>query len=135
MNLREILNEDIIDLEVEGTTKDEVLHNMATLLLNNGYINDVEQFRDHKLMVSADDQQPLDYGQYYYHQIIGLDVETTDGRHLGKIKEILSPGANDVWVVERPEKRDLLLPVIDDVVKNVDLDKNLVTVELMEGLE
>ena len=38
-------------------------------------------------------------------------------------------------VVERPEKRDLLLPVIDDVVKNVDLDKNLVTVELMEGLE
>ena len=36
MNLREILNEDIIDLEVEGTTKDEVLHNMATLLLNNG---------------------------------------------------------------------------------------------------
>ena len=44
MNLREILNEDIIDLEVEGTTKDEVLHNMATLLLNNGYINDVEQF-------------------------------------------------------------------------------------------
>ncbi|MBB1080187.1 ribosome maturation factor RimM [Limosilactobacillus sp. STM2_1] len=98
-------------------------------------INDVEKFRDHELMVSADDQQPLDDGQYYYHQIIGLAVETTDGQKLGKIKEILSPGANDVWVVERPGKRDLLLPVIDDVIKKVDLDNQLVKVELMEGLE
>lgn len=122
-----------LPLTIESTRQ----HKGFVLVKFVGYdnINDVEQFRDHELMVSADDQQPLDDGQYYYHQIIGLDVETTDGRHLGKIKEILSPGANDVWVVERPEKRDLLLPVIDDVVKNVDLDKNLVTVELMEGLE
>ena len=40
-----------------------------------------------------------------------------------------------MWVVESPENRELLLPVIDDVVNHVDLDKNLVTVELMEGLE
>ena len=111
-----------LPLTIESTRQ----HKGFVLVKFVGYdnINGVEQFRDHELMVSADDQQ-----------IIGLDVETTDGRHLGKIKEILSPGANDVWVVERPEKRDLLLPVIDDVVKNVDLDKNLVTVELMEGLE
>ena len=47
----------------------------------------------------------------------------------------MSPGANDVWVVERSGKQDLLLPVIKDVIKDVDLDKHLVTVELMEGLE
>lgn len=112
-------------------------HKGFVLVKFAGYdnINDVEKFRDHELMVSADDQQPLDDGQYYYHQIIGLDVETTDGQKLGKIKEILSPGANDVWVVERPEKKDLLLPVIDDVIKKVDLDQQLVIVELMEGLE
>lgn len=98
-------------------------------------INDVQGFRDHELMVSAADQQPLDDGQYYYHQIIGLDVKTTDDETIGTIKEILSPGANDVWVVQRPGKKDLLLPVIDDVVKDVDLDKNEVLVELMEGLE
>ena len=51
------------------------------------------------------------------------------------IKEILSPGANDVWVVKRAGQSDLLLPVIDDVVKNIDLDKGEVDVELMEGLE
>lgn len=91
-----------LPLTIESTRQ----HKGFVLVKFVGYdnINGVEQFRDHELMVSADDQQPLDDGQYYYHQIIGLDVETTDGRHLGKIKEILSPGANDVWVVERPEK-------------------------------
>ena len=98
-------------------------------------INDVQAFRDHELMVSVKDQQPLEDGQYYYHQIIGLSVKTVDGEELGTIKEILSPGANDVWVVQRDGKKDLLLPVIDDVVKDVDLDAGEVTVELMEGLE
>lgn len=98
-------------------------------------INDVQAFRDHELMVSGKDQQPLEDGQYYYHQIIGLSVKTVDGEELGTIKEILSPGASDVWVVQRDGKKDLLLPVIDDVVKDVDLDAGEVTVELMEGLE
>lgn len=98
-------------------------------------INDVQAFRDHELMVSGKDQQPLEDGQYYYHQIIGLSVKTVDGEELGTIKEILSPGANDVWVVQRDGKKDLLLPVIDNVVKDVDLDAGEVTVELMEGLE
>ena len=98
-------------------------------------INDVQAFRDHELMVSGKDQQPLEDGQYYYHQIIGLSVKTVDGEELGTIKEILSPGANDVWVVQRDGKKDLLLPVIDDVFKDVDLDAGEVTVELMEGLE
>lgn len=60
---------------------------------------------------------------------------TEDGEQLGKIKEIMAPGANDVWVVTRADKDDLLLPVIDQVVKRVELDKHQVVVELMEGLE
>lgn len=120
-------------LEIEKARQ----HKGMMLVKFKGYdnINDVEHFRDHELMVSAADQQPLADGQYYYHQIIGLTVETLDGRILGKIKEILAPGANDVWVVERSGKPDLLLPVIDDVVKEVDLTNKLVKVELMEGLE
>lgn len=97
-------------------------------------INDVQKFRDHELMVSEADQQELEDGQYYYRQIIGLTVKTTDGDELGTIKEIM-PGANDVWVVDRPDKEDLLLPVIDDVVKKVDLKNHQVLVELMEGLD
>ncbi|MCH4123424.1 MAG: ribosome maturation factor RimM [Levilactobacillus sp.] len=100
-------------------------------------INDVEIYKQSTLKVTdnelaASDLQP---GEYYYHQIVGLQVVTVDGEKLGEIKEILSPGANDVWVVARPGKDDLLLPKIDDVVKKVDLDAGQVTVELMEGLE
>lgn len=98
-------------------------------------INEVERFRNCFLSVSEDQQAELEDGQYYYHQIIGLDVVTDDGRHLGKIKEIMSPGANDVWVVQRTNQQDLLLPVIKDVIKKVDLDQQVVTVELLEGLE
>lgn len=65
--------------------------------------------------------------------IIGLHV-LEDGTELGKVKEILSPGANDVWVVQRPKKADILLPYIASVVKEVDLEAGVVRVEIPEGL-
>lgn len=122
-----------LELRVEAARP----HKGAMLVKFVGYdnINDVQAFRGHQLLVAAEDQQPLADGEYYYHQIIGLKVVTTDGRDLGKISEIMSPGANDVWVVQRPDKGELLLPKIDDVIKQVDLANQVVTVELMEGLE
>lgn len=100
-------------------------------------INDVEIFKQSTLKVTDNELESNDLrpGEYYYHQIVGLDAVTVDGENLGKIKEILSPGANDVWVVARPGKSDLLLPKIDQVIKRVDLDQGKVIVELMEGLD
>lgn len=100
-------------------------------------INDVEIYKQGTLKVTDNELETGDLqpGEYYYHQIVGLKVVTEDGEELGKIKEILAPGANDVWVVDRPGKDDLLLPKIDQVIKTVDLDAGQVTVELMEGLE
>ncbi|BAP85595.1 16S rRNA-processing protein RimM [Paucilactobacillus hokkaidonensis JCM 18461] len=97
-------------------------------------INLIEKYKTCDLMVTQDEQQSLPKGQYYYHEIIGLNVETEAGEQLGTISEVLAPGANDVWVVKRPQQADLLLPVIDDVVKKVDLENKRVVVELMEGL-
>lgn len=104
-------------------------------LKNYDNINDVLPFAKGKLQVSEDQQESLPAGQYYYRQIVGLDVADIAGQHLGKVKEIMPTGANDVWVVERTGQQDLLLPAIPDVVKKVDLDKGTITVELMEGLE
>lgn len=106
------------------------------LIKFNGFedINLIEKYKNCDLMVTQADQQPLPRGQYYYREIIGLNVVTEDGEQLGTISEILAPGANDVWVVKRPQQADLLLPVIDDVVKQVDLKNKQVIVELMEGL-
>lgn len=99
-------------------------------------INEVEQYKGWVLKVSADKLLELDEGEYYYHEIIGCRVVTEEGEELGLISEILSPGANDVWVVDRPKGsgKQLLLPVIDEVVKNVNTKEKLVTVHLMEGL-
>ena len=98
-------------------------------------INLIEGFKGFDIKISEDQQQDLEDGSYYYHQIIGLDAVTLDGEKIGKISEILAPGANDVWVVNRKGKKELLLPVIDDVIKKVDLEQGLVVVDLLEGLD
>ena len=98
-------------------------------------INLIEGFKGFDIKISEDQQQDLEDGSDYYHQIIGLDAVNLEGEKIGKISEILAPGANDVWVVKRKGKKELLLPVIDDVIKKVDLEQGLVVVDLLEGLD
>lgn len=98
------------------------------------HINDVEKYKGCSLKVAEENLSELEDDEFYYHEIIGLDVYEKDV-FIGKIKEILQPGANDVWVVARKGKRDLLLPYIPPVVLNVDIAGNRVDVELLEGLD
>lgn len=118
------------------TIKTHRKHKNFDLVSFEGYpnINDVEVFRDGILKVSKDDLIDLDEGEFYYHQIIGLTVVDETGKELGKIKEILSPGANDVWVVQRPKQKDALIPYIESVVKEIDIESGVVHVEIPEGL-
>lgn len=97
-------------------------------------INQVEKYKGWSVKVGEDQLAELDEDEYYYHEIVGCTVVTADGQELGHITEILSPGANHVWVVKRPKGRDILLPVIDEVIVDVDVEAKRVTVELMEGL-
>lgn len=98
------------------------------------HINDIEKYRDFSLKVAEEDLTDLEDGEFYYHEIIGLEVYENDVL-LGTIKEILQPGANDVWVVKRKGKRDLLLPYIPPVVLGIDIEQGRVDVEIPEGLD
>ena len=98
------------------------------------HINEVEKYKGCSIKVAEEDLTELEEDEFYYHEIIGLDVYEKDVL-IGQIKEILQPGANDVWVVARKGKRDLLLPYIPPVVLNVDIAGNRVDVELLEGLD
>ncbi|CQR24460.1 16S rRNA-processing protein RimM [Streptococcus varani] len=98
------------------------------------HINDVEKYKGFTLKVAEENLTDLEDDEFYYHEIIGLDVYEKDVL-IGTIKEILQPGANDVWVVARKGKRDLLLPYIPPVILNVDIANNRVDVEIMEGLD
>ncbi|MGN7383287.1 ribosome maturation factor RimM [Paenibacillus sp. SAFN-117] len=97
-------------------------------------INQVEKYKGWMLKVTEEDLVDLEEGEYYYHQIIGCTVQTEEGEVLGTIDEILSPGANDVWVVNRPQGKPVLVPVIDDVLINVDVAGKRVTIRVMEGM-
>ncbi|WP_084600110.1 ribosome maturation factor RimM [Pontibacillus litoralis] len=114
------------------------MHKNFHLLHFQGYdnVNDVEAFKGGVLTITAEQQTPLDEGEYYYHEIIGCTVYTTAGEEIGIVKEILSPGANDVWVVKRKQAKlkDALIPYIADVVHRVDIDNKHIVIEPMEGL-
>ncbi|MGY3766875.1 ribosome maturation factor RimM [Vagococcus vulneris] len=100
------------------------------------WINDVEHYRDGILKISKDELGDLEENAFYYHEIIGLSVYDKDGNKLGSIKEILSPGANDVWVVQQEgkNKKDILLPYIESVILSVDVANDKVVVDIPEGL-
>lgn len=98
-------------------------------------INDVEAWKGMQLCVRESQLMPLAEGTYYIHQLVGLDVYSDDNRFVGKLVEVLSPGANDVYVVRGPlQSKDLLLPAIPPCIKSVDLANRRMTVHLMEGL-
>ncbi|GLB46831.1 ribosome maturation factor RimM [Philodulcilactobacillus myokoensis] len=115
------------------------MHQQFILLHFKNYdsINDVELFKQDSLKISEDQlsDQDLKPGEYYYHQIIGLNVVDNDNHHIGVINDIMSTGANDVWVVKRKNKPELLLPKIPQVIKKVDLDNHKVIVVLMKGMD
>jgi 16S rRNA processing protein RimM len=85
------------------------------------------------VMAAVADLPPLKEGEFYYFQLVGAEVMLTDGRRLGAIAEIFSTGAHDVWVV-RDGGREVLVPVIADVVKAMDLGARRVTIEPLPGL-
>lgn len=93
-----------------------------------------DALRGEELTVPPDQLDPLPEGVYYHFQIIGMQVESRDGEPLGVVKEIITTGGNDVYVIAKQGRRDVLIPAIPDVVLNVDLAKNLMLVDLPDGL-
>ena len=100
---------------IELIIKSHRNHKSFDLLTFEGYenINEVEKFKEGILKVQEDQLQDLEEGEYYFHEIVGCTVRTTAGEELGTVKEILSPGANDVWVVKGERGKEYLIPYIE----------------------
>ncbi|MVO99184.1 ribosome maturation factor RimM [Paenibacillus lutrae] len=131
-----LIIEDAKGKHIPVTVKTSRLHKNMYIVQFKEFanINEVESLKGSLLKVEERYLDDLEDDEYYYHEIIGCRVVTEEGEELGLIQEILTPGANHVWVVGRPNKKQLLLPVIDDVVLDVNVKDKIVTVHLLEGL-
>ncbi|AZB42917.1 ribosome maturation factor RimM [Bacillus sp. FJAT-42376] len=119
-------------VEIESHRK----HKNFDLLTFKGYpnINDVEPFKGMVIRIPESELTELDEHEFYFHEIIGCTVFTDDGKEIGKVREILTPGANDVWVIKRPRRKDALIPYIKEVVKEIDPTNKKIVITPMEGL-
>lgn len=92
------------------------------------------ELRSKLVYVTSADRPSLEEGEYYHHQLIGLETVTEDGRVLGTVAEILETGANDVLVVRPVSGPEILLPMLDEVVLDVDLEAGRMVVKPLPGL-
>ena len=111
------------------------LHKGAALLKLEGCHDrtTVEKLRGQWVQIPFEEAVSLEQDEYYEYQIVGLAVWTAGGEYLGTVDEVISTGANDVYVV-RGEGREVLIPAIEDVVLEINLAQGRMVVELMEGL-
>jgi 16S rRNA processing protein RimM len=84
-------------------------------------LDQANKLRNKIIYVTADSLPALPEGEYYHHQLIGLQIEDETGSLLGELVEILETGANDVYVVKSDDGSELLLPAVEDVILEVDL--------------
>jgi len=95
--------------------------------------NAAELMRDLYVMVPPEEAVPLEEGEFYLYQLIGLTVHTDEDELLGKLTEVIETGANDVYIVQGP-RGEVLLPAIDECILDIDFDNQTVTVHLLDGL-
>ena len=110
--------------------------NRATFRVTFDGIDAIEQaeaLRGAIVMIDKSELPPTAPGEFYYYQAIGCEVLTITGQRIGAVVEVFSGGANDVLVV-READNEVLVPVIEDVVKSIDLRARVITVDPVPGL-
>ena len=121
---------------IQLTIKSHRKHKNFDLLIFEGYedVNQAESLKGGMLKVPESQLGELPEDEFYFHEILGCLVFTTHGEEIGKVIEILTPGANDVWVVKGENGKENYIPYIEQVVKKVDIKEQIILIDPMEGL-
>ena len=96
-------------------------------------LEDTEPLINREIFVRRETLPELAENEFYWIDLLGMGVETVEGRRLGRVKTVFPTGAHDVFVVEGC-RREIYLPATEDVIKRVDRERSLMTVRWMEGL-
>jgi len=118
-----------LEIESSRALKQHLIVKLAGIDTRTG----AEDLRGSELTIPGADLRPLPEGEFYVFQIVGMDVITTGGRHVGRIVDLLETGSNDVYVV-RGGQGETLVPATEEVVKSIDVEKRRMVIEAIEGL-
>ena len=126
------IKKETVELEIE-----EVRYNKNMVLLKIKGVNTIEQaesYRNFYIKVNRKDAAPLGEFEYFIVDLLECSVYTEENELLGKVDDVFPTGSNDVYVVKSEESKQILIPAIKEVVKNVDIANRKITVKLPEGL-
>ncbi len=95
-------------------------------------MNDAELLRNLSVSIKVEDLPPLEEGQFYVSDLIGIPVYDLEGQQLGTFKDVISTGSNDVYVVAVPQGKDILVPALKEHFKEINLAERRIVVQLPE---
>ena len=116
---------------------EEVKYHKDMVLIKLKGIDKVEQaeeLRNAYLTISRDSVEELEGGRYYIVDLLGLEVYTDEQVLLGTLEDIFNTGSNDIYVVKDKQGKQILLPAIQDVIKQIDIENKKIIVHLLPGL-
>lgn len=96
-------------------------------------INDVLQFKSKYVRITSDMLVKLPDDSYFIFDLIDITVYTKDGKELGKIKEVLQSGGNDVYVI-KDNKREILIPAVKEIIIEVNIPDKKMIIDPIEGM-
>jgi len=97
-------------------------------------VEEANKLRNSYVEIDRKDAIPLEEGEYFIADLLGLDVYIDTGEKLGVLEDIYNTGSSDIYVVKNELGKQFLLPYIDEVIKKIDLENGRITVHLIEGL-
>ena len=121
---------------VEFTIQDVKYSKNMVLLKLEGIddIDEAQKYRNFYIKINREDAVELEDNSYFIVDIIGSEVYTDEDVFLGKVIDVFPTGSNDVYTVKAEDGKEILLPAIEDVIKNVDIKNKKIIVHLLEGL-
>lgn len=97
-------------------------------------INEAEKYKGCYLKIDRKDAKKLDKNTYFIADLIGLNVYDENGNKLGILEDIFPTGSNDVYVVKTEDGKQILLPAISKVIKNIDIENGKIIVDVNQGV-
>lgn len=123
---------DLVEFKIQ-----EVKYSKNMVLLKLKGIDDIgeaEKFKNFYIKINRKDAVELEEDSYFIVDIIGCKVFTDENEFLGKVIDVFQTGSNDVYTVKNNEDKEILLPAIEDVIKDIDIANKKIVVKLMDGL-